>query len=570
MTRPVTDLAKALAAIAVARPETWLASACGVTPSLSPIPALVHREAYAPTTHRARVFLLSGLAGGPDGVELSLRAVRRFAEAGDGPARTIALSAVPCANPDGLTSGAWPQNGAGGTPALGYPPSGNFFHDAVNPETRYLWRWTCFQAPDLVLELRSGESTAWEANEAATGVVPGQATSPMEPADSLLAALGRGTPDNLGPIPGLRLTAPPDRLEAELQRLWWTLGEGPKLTGSPARQTLDDRRSRSALDVARTLASTYGHSLDPVVYTQGVGISGRLRLESLAPGELSPIPEIVQLVEPYVSGAVDPFPEGSGTDNPAGVVWAEELADATGDPRYTDLTLRAAARYRPRAAGGPLAPCDPDFRAEDFFMNGAVLGRAFRASGDRRYLDMMIPFVLDSATQQEDGLFWHSRLGPYYWGRGNGFAAIGLTETLTYLPEDHPDRAAILSMFTRLMDSLSQHQHLSGMIGQLVDFPGSYQEFTATSMFGYALARGLRLAWLGPDYRRPLDLAWQGVAERVGDEGNTVDGCTGTGLQESIKDYLHRPAVFGFDHRTGSLGLWFATEKARLDAQAWA
>ena len=68
--------------------------------------------------------------------------------------------------------------------------------------------------------------------------------------------------------------------------------------------------------------------------------------------------------------------------------------------------------------------------------------------------------------------------------------------------------------------------------------------------------------------QRDLDLAWQGIAERVDDDGNIVDGCTGTGLQESLKDYLHRPAIFGFDHRSGSLGLWFATEMARLDAGA--
>ena len=283
---------------------------------------------------------------------------------------------------------------------------------------------------------------------------------------------------------------------------------------------------------------------------------------------MSPVPEIVRLVEPYVSGTIDPFPDGSGTDNPAGVVWAEELLDATGDPRYKDLTLRAAARYRPRAAGEPPAPCNPDFRAEDLFMNGAVLGRAFRASGDRRYLEVMTPFVLHSGTQQDDGLFWHSRLGPYYWGRGNGFAAIGLTETLTYLPQDHLDRTAILSMYTRLMEGLSRLQHPSGMIGEVVDSPGSYQEFTATCMFGYALARGLRLGWIAPDHQRSLDLAWQGVAERVDDDGNIVDGCTGTGLQGSLKDYLHRPAIFGFDHRSGSLGLWFATEMARLDAEA--
>ncbi len=36
------------------------------------------------------------------------------------------------------------------------------------------------------------------------------------------------------------------------------------------------------------------------------------------------------------------------------------------------------------------------------------------------------------------------RSAPFYWGRGNGFAALGLAETLTRRPEDHPGREGIL------------------------------------------------------------------------------------------------------------------------------
>ena len=99
---------------------------------------------------------------------------------------------------------------------------------------------------------------------------------------------------------------------------------------------------------------------------------------------------------------------------------------------------------------------------------------------------------------------------------------------------------------------------------QLIDFPGSYQELTATCMIGYSMARGIRLGWLDGSYRSVVDLAWQGVSERVDPEGNIVDGCTGTGVLDNLRSYLDRPANSGYDDRSGSMALWFAAEMERL------
>ncbi len=104
---------------------------------------------------------------------------------------------------------------------------------------------------------------------------------------------------------------------------------------------------------------------------------------------------------------------------------------------------------------------------------------------------------------------------------------------------------------------------MSGMYPQVLNVPGSYQEFTATCMMGIALARGLRLGWIGPAYRPALELAWQGVAERTDDQGNVVDGCVSTGVQGSLQEYLDRPAIFGRDDRSGGMALWFAVEMER-------
>ena len=274
---------------------------------------------------------------------------------------------------------------------------------------------------------------------------------------------------------------------------------------------------------------------------------------------------IAQLVEPYVSGGLAMFGDRAGGANLAGLIWGEELSEATGDRRYADLIVNAAGRYQPGANDGAPPPCDPDFRTEDMFMAGAMLGRAFSITGQGHYVDLLVKFLIDSRIQQENGLFWHCRSAPYFWGRGNGFAALGLTETLTYLPESHPGRDTLLDMYRSLLDGLGQAQELSGMLPQILDFPGSYPEFTATCMFGYALARGLGSGWLDSSYQVALELTWQGVSERIDWEGNVVDGCASTGVQENLKDYLDRPAIFGFDDRSGGMALWFAVEMERLD-----
>ena len=560
-----SDIGEALGGLAHRRPDIWKLSACGVTRSERPIPALLDREAYACATSRTRVLLVGGLSGRQDDVGQALNTLKLFADAGESLSGKVALSAVPCGNLDGLMMGKGPENGAGGNPSIGYPPEDGFFYDSPNPEVRYMWRWICFQAPDLILELLDGPSVSWEANGAANNIVKALGANNVGPGDSLLAAIGVGNPDGLAPIPGLRLTTPKEAIASELERLWNALAQVSPIGPSPARLMLDARRSRTPMEIARILASTYGHKLEePIMYTQGVSISGRLRLAELDPASPSPVADITALVERYVSGTFDPFGDEPETHKLAGIVWADELAKATSDKRYADLVVRAANYYAPKGLGEPPSPADPDFRTEDMFMAGTMLGRAYRITGERSYLDMLAGLLFDGNIQQDDGLFWHCRSAPYYWGRGNGFAAMGLAETLTYLPHDHPHRSDIAAMHVKLLNGLRGLQQPSGMYLQVLDFPGSYQEHTATCMIGYSIARGIRLDWLDSSYRDSLHMAWQGVSERIDDEGNVVDSCTGTGVQENVRGYLDRPAIFGYDDRGGSMAIWFAVEMERL------
>ncbi len=119
-------------------------------------------------------------------------------------------------------------------------------------------------------------------------------------------------------------------------------------------------------------------------------------------------------------------------------------------------------------------------------------------------------------------------------------------------------------MHQRHVEAMLACQHPSGMLREVLDFPGSYQEFTVTCMLAYAIARGMRRGWFDDRYRAALDLAWQGITERIDEAGGIVDACTNTGVQEDLRAYLDRPAVFGRDDRSGSFALWLALEMAQL------
>ena len=559
-----TQLSDKIDAIMAESPAPWTKDGCGVTRGDLQITSLVHHDAYLDDSDRHRVLLISGLSGGHDGYhEDRVLSVLKSYSSSQRVRNKIALSVIACANPGGRRGG----DDAGGDPRTGYPPVGGYFDHATDPEARYLWRYIGFMAPDYVVELREreGEHFGWEAAGAPASLMEALRATPTPKDSSLMSALSRGTPNDLGQIPTLRLTHTPVVWESvTTHALWPVLDALDAPTVSPARAALAERRGRSPLDVAAALAPRYGDRLDPVIYTQGVALSGRLRLGELN-GNLDEYAQgVAQVVESYLSGGRPWFGESAGGANHAGIVWADEMRRVTGDARYRDLLLETAELYRGNEPGSPPPPCDPDYRTEDFFFCGALMGRAYALTGDESYMDIQTAFLLAAGIQQDDGLFRHCRSVPHYWGRGNGFAALGFAETLTHLPESHGDRDELLDMHVRHLDALRGLQRPSGMLCQLLDLPGSYQELTATCMTGYAVARGLRFGWLDDSYRAFAESLWRAASERIGLDGGIVDGCTGTGAVDDRRFYIDRPAECGQDDRTGNLALWFAVEMERL------
>jgi rhamnogalacturonyl hydrolase YesR len=166
--------------------------------------------------------------------------------------------------------------------------------------------------------------------------------------------------------------------------------------------------------------------------------------------------------------------------------------------------------------------------------------------------------------QRPDGVFIHATDGPFAWGRGNGFAALGVMETLAALPEGHSQRAKLLEIYRRHMTAVKSHQSPDGMWREVIDEPGAYREETATAMLLTAMARGIRLGWIDETFRPVVDRAWHGLAAHIREDGTLVDVCTGTGSGPTRRYYLDRAAIIGADDRGGAMALLATMEMLAL------
>ncbi|MES2445381.1 MAG: glycoside hydrolase family 88 protein [Pseudomonadota bacterium] len=285
----------------------------------------------------------------------------------------------------------------------------------------------------------------------------------------------------------------------------------------------------------------------------------------------------------------------------AAALGALRLASATGDEA---LNERIRARYRrtiglantrnhvdanvfgvwPLAMGGTaeralgLALADGQWREtsdglttqarwwiDDIWMIGALQVEAWRVSRDGVYLDRAALMARRYITrlQQPNGLFHHGPDAPFFWGRGNGWVAAGLAEILSALPPEHPDYPAIAAGYRRMMAALLASQAEDGMWRQLVDRPEAWKETSATAMFGYAFAVGVRRGILAdPAYAVATRKAWTALAAYVGPDGKLSQVCVGTGQSRDAAYYLARPTVTGDLHGQAAL-LWFAAELLR-------
>jgi len=202
---------------------------------------------------------------------------------------------------------------------------------------------------------------------------------------------------------------------------------------------------------------------------------------------------------------------------------------------------------------------------DDMYMIPALQAQAFRATGDRKYLDRaaLAMAAYFDRLQQPNGLFFHGTNAPFYWGRGNGWMAAGSAELLRNLPQDHPQHARIMAGYRKMMTALLADQDEQGMWHQLVDKPYSWPETSGSAMFTFAFVTGVKHGWLDPEtYGPAARKAWIALVGYLDAQANLREVCVGTNKGETEQFYLDRPRSTGDLHGQAAM-LWSASALLR-------
>jgi unsaturated rhamnogalacturonyl hydrolase len=256
------------------------------------------------------------------------------------------------------------------------------------------------------------------------------------------------------------------------------------------------------------------------------------------------------------------------------------LYEATADERYKKAAflLREQLRTHPRTKEGGF--WHKRIYPHQMWLDGIYMASPFYAEFASRFNE---PEGLDDVAHQiiaieehtrdpESGLLYHAwdesrsqewsdpetGCSPNFWGRAMGWYAMAVPDVLDHMPADHAQRDRLIGIFRETVNAIAQVQDpASGVWYQVLDQgdrPGNYLESSASCMFVYAIAKGVRTGYLGREYLAVAKRGYEGILTEfvtVDDQGfvNLNGICAVAGLggkpyrDGSFEYYVGEPVI---------------------------
>ena len=301
-----------------------------------------------------------------------------------------------------------------------------------------------------------------------------------------------------------------------------------------------------------------GRSTPPnhIIYPEVCTWYGALTFAQLA-GDKDLTARLIQRFEPLFDDESKLVPVPEHVDNTVFGTVPLEIYIETKQQKYLDMGKGIAdAQWQDPTPEGLTK--QTRFWIDDMYMITAVEVQAYRATGDHKYLDraaLEMSTYLDK-LQQPNGLFYHAPDVPFFWGRGNGWVAAGMSEMLRSLPKNHPQRARILEGYRKMMKALLQYQGSDGLWKQLIDHPEAWPETSSTGMFTFAMITGVKNGWLDKKtYAPAARKGWLGLVGYINKDGDVTNVCEGTNKKNDLQYYLDRKRNTGDLHGQAPI-LW--------------
>jgi unsaturated rhamnogalacturonyl hydrolase len=254
-----------------------------------------------------------------------------------------------------------------------------------------------------------------------------------------------------------------------------------------------------------------------------------------------------------------------------------QLHALDGDEAWLDAARRLARLY----ASTPIGPNGVRYLRHDLpgwrrqiwvdSMDGGppFLAQLARVTGDEPHARDAARELLGYARLLQDersGLFVHGfeescGTNGQHWARGNGWAAMGLAETLAWLPRETAQASELRDRLNALLAGLAARQHASGLWSTVLDRPETSLETTLAVMTVCVLDRASEAGVIASDpYRSMRDRAHAAVLEHVSAAGELGLVSDATPIGE-LRMYATRP--FGiFPWGQGPLLLMLASSEA--------
>ena len=171
---------------------------------------------------------------------------------------------------------------------------------------------------------------------------------------------------------------------------------------------------------------------------------------------------------------------------------------------------------------------------DGLYMGGPFYAEYAQVSGeDTAFNDVGKQFVLMERYSRDEktGLLYHgwdaakqqawankqTGTSPNFWGRAMGWYGMALVDALDYFPQDQPYRDSLIQILNRYAEAVVKVQDKNSHVWwQVLDKPsekGNYQEASASSMFVYTLAKGIRKGYLPASYSKAVQEGFDGIVK---------------------------------------------------------
>lgn len=184
---------------------------------------------------------------------------------------------------------------------------------------------------------------------------------------------------------------------------------------------------------------------------------------------------------------------------------------------------------------------------DDLYMIAPYWCRKAELLEDPKWLDRAIEeslhyfdYLWDKEDKLMNPLWLQKRKGPFglYWGRGNGWYIMAITDLLTFIPQDHPKRTEVLTDYRSFIEGIVFRQGEEGLWHQILDKPDSYRETSCSGMFTYCILKGINEGWLDDSYFHAAKKGWKGLLSVVNENNELTGVCPPSDISEDPNYYL--------------------------------